>query len=244
MKKMIIICFTLMLAMTGGCSMNDKQNSKEDNNTEAVKPIDIDPKDLPKVPAFQDKETRKYMASTKEVEPGYYLLESKLNGFTIAFPDNGKIVQRLTENDGENYESIVFEGHNSKTNIYIGGDLSYYYKTSIVDNIEMMLDAVKGQNGYKGDFDKIEKPGKEIYFAFTKTVFNNPDRKYNDSYMYFGYIKSTEVKHSGIDFSFIINCHDDKKPCILNEKKAKAEAKKMIDSITFNVNNKEQKNGK
>ncbi|NPC94501.1 lipoprotein YvcA [Bacillus sp. WMMC1349] len=239
MKKMIIICFTLILVVTGGCSINDNQNSK----TEAVKPIDMDPKDLPKVPAFQDEKTREYMASTKEVEPGYYLLESKLKGFTMLFPKNEEILPNLSSNDGENYESIVFEGHNSKTNIYISGDLSYYYKTSIVDNIEMMLDAVKGQNGYKGDFDKIKKPGKEIYFAYKKNVHDNPDRKYNDSYRYFGYINSTEVKHSGIDFSFIINCHDDKKPCVLNEEKVKTEAKKMIDSITFNVNKKEQKNG-
>ncbi|MDA1476733.1 lipoprotein YvcA [Bacillus changyiensis] len=242
MNKLIIFCFTFILAVTGGCTMNDKQNSKEDNNTEAVKPIDIDPKDLPKVPAFQDKATREYMASTKEVEPGYYLLESKLKGFTIEFPMNGKIIQRLTENNGEDYETIIFESYNKKTNTSITSDISYFHNKDYT--LETVIDSVKGKNGYKGDFNKTRKPEKEIYFAYKKTVFNNPDRKYNDFYMYFGYIKSTEVKHSGIEFSFSVNCNDDKKPCTLNEKKAKKEAYKIIDSITFNVNKKEQKDGK
>ncbi|NPC94586.1 lipoprotein YvcA [Bacillus sp. WMMC1349] len=238
MKKMIIICFTLILAVTSGCNINDKQNSK----TETVKPIDMDPKDLPKVPAFQDKATREYMASTKEVEPGYYLLESKLKGFTMAFPGNGKIVQRLTENNGEDYETTIFESFNKKRNIYLNGDISYFYNRDY--SLETMIDSVKSSNGYKGSFNKTIKPGKEIYFASTKTVFNNPDRKYNDSYMYFGYINSTEVKHSGIEYSFIVNCPDDKKPCVLNDKTAKKEAYKIIDSIIFNADKKKQKDGK
>ncbi|NPC94497.1 lipoprotein YvcA [Bacillus sp. WMMC1349] len=238
MKKMIIICFTLILVVTSGCSINDKQNSK----TEAVKPIDMDPKDLPKVPAFQDKTTREYMASTKEVEPGYYLLESKLKGFTIIFPKRGNIIPNLSSYNDENYETIVFDSYNSKTNIYINVDISYFYNKDY--SLETMIDSVKGKNGYRGDFNKKIKPGKEIYFAYQKIVHDNPDRKYNDSYMYFGYINSTEVEHSGIEFSFIFNCPDDKKPCVLNEKTAKTDAKKMIDSITFNVNKKEQKDGK
>ncbi|NPC94503.1 lipoprotein YvcA [Bacillus sp. WMMC1349] len=235
MKKMIIICFTLILAVTSGCNINDNQNSK----TEAVKSIDMDPKDLPKVPAFQDKATREYMASTKEVEPGYYLLESELKGFTMSFPINGKIIERLTENDGENYETIIFESNNPKTNISITGDMSYFYNKDYT--LETIINSVKGENGYKGYFNKTIKPEKEIYFAYKKTVFNNPDRKYNDFYMYFGYIKSTEVKHSGIEFSFIIKCLKDEKSCNLNEASARKKANKMIDSITFNVNKKEQK---
>ncbi|NPC94499.1 lipoprotein YvcA [Bacillus sp. WMMC1349] len=242
MKKMILICFTLILVVTGGCSINDKQNGKKDNKTEAVKPIDMDPKDLPKVPAFQDKATREYMASTKEVEPGYYLLESKLKGFTMLFPDNGKIVQMLTENDGENYETIIFESYNKTRNVYLYGNIKYFYNRDY--SLETMIDSVKSSNGYKGNFNKTIKPGKEIHFAYKKIVYDNPDRKYNESYRYFGYINSTEVKNSGLEFSFIINCSDDKKPCTLNEKKAKKEAYKIIDSIIFNVNKKEQKDGK
>ncbi|MCI4139323.1 lipoprotein YvcA, partial [Bacillus vallismortis] len=70
MKKIILICISLLLAL-GGCIMNDNhKNTTNDNKTEAVKPKDMDPKDLTQVPAFQDEKTREYMVSTKEEEPG------------------------------------------------------------------------------------------------------------------------------------------------------------------------------
>ena len=88
--------------------MNDSQNGKNGNQEEAVKPKDMDPKDLPQVPAFQDEKTREYMASTKEVEPGYYLLESKLKGFTMLFPEDGEYEAELSSNNGKNIESLAF----------------------------------------------------------------------------------------------------------------------------------------
>ncbi|WP_253907723.1 lipoprotein YvcA [Bacillus sp. WMMC1349] len=231
MKKMIIICFTLILAVTSGCNINDNQNSK----TEAVKPIDMDPKDLPKVPAFQDKTTREYMASTKEVEPGYYLLESKLKGFKMLFPERGEIIPDLTMNKGEKQENIEFESYNPKTNVLSSAAVNYLYNTDFVEDHEIMLDTIRGKNGYKGSFTKTDKLKKQVYFAYKKIVFNDLDRKFNFTHSYFGYVKSTEEKNLGAEFSFMFNCQKDNKPCSLKEEDVRKKAKKMIYSITFNI---------
>ncbi|MDA1476813.1 lipoprotein YvcA [Bacillus changyiensis] len=244
MRKLIIICFTFMLVVTGGCSMSDKQNGKEDNNTKAVKPIDMDPKDLPKVPAFQDEKTREYMASTKEVEPGYYQLESKLKGFTMLFPEDSVNIPKFTNNDGEDFESIGFESNNPKTNILFYGTVRYYHKERFLENPETMLDTIRGQNGgYKGDFKKERIEDIEIYFAHEKDVFDLK-RKYNYSYSYFGLVKSTEEDALGIQYDFTFGCFKDDQPCSLNEKEARKKVIKIIHSITFNKNKKEQKDDK
>ncbi|MFD3202925.1 lipoprotein YvcA, partial [Bacillus sp. LR_5] len=133
MKKIICICFSLLLALTGGCSMQDNdKNTTNDNKTEAVKPKEMDPKDLPQVPAFQDEKTREYMVSTKEEEPGYYLLESKLKGFRMLFPEDGEYVPDLSSK-GDNEETIVFDSFNKKTNIQYYGQLEYNQEKSFAN---------------------------------------------------------------------------------------------------------------
>ncbi|NPC94585.1 lipoprotein YvcA [Bacillus sp. WMMC1349] len=237
MKKMIIICFTLILVVTGGCSMNDKQNSKEDNKTEAVKPIDMDPKDLPKVPAFQDEKTREYMASTKEVEPGYYLLESKLKGFTMLFPEDGEVSSYLSK-EGKNKEIIVFDSYDSKDGVSLNAQIEYYSKDNFISDSDTTLDRVRSQNSYTGDFEKIKGKGKDIYFAFKKRTFEN-----KKSYGYFGYIKSIKSKEKnqlGIVYSLIFRCPDDPNLNSLNESDSRNISKKLIKSITFLIDKKEK----
>ncbi|MFV5337774.1 lipoprotein YvcA, partial [Bacillus paralicheniformis] len=184
MKKMMILCFSIILIFTGGCSMNDSQNGKNGNQEEAVKPKDMDPKDLPQVPAFQDEKTREYMASTKEVEPGYYLLESKLKGFTMLFPEDGEYEAELSSNNGKNIESLAFNSYDKKTNIVLNAQVKYYSQQSYVKKPKTMLEIISGQNGYKGKYQKIDQSGKDIYFAHMKEVFDDIDRKYNFSYSY------------------------------------------------------------
>lgn len=245
MKKIIYICFSLLLALTGGCSMNENdKNSTNDNKTEAVKPKDMDPKDLPQVPAFQDEKTREYMVSTKEEEPGYYLLESKLKGFRMLFPEDGEYLPDYSASNGENSESIGFQSYNEKSNILLDAQISYYNKSSFINEPETMLDQISNENGYKGNFKKQQTDGKVVYAATKKSNFKNSDRKYNFSYRYFGYIKSNEEEYLGIVYSFIVRCKKDDKPCILDEARAKEKTDKLIDSITFLRNNKEVRDGK
>ncbi|PRP55650.1 lipoprotein YvcA [Bacillus halotolerans] len=234
MKKIIFICFSLLLALTGGCSMNDNEkNSKNnENKTEAVKPKDMDPKDLPQVPAFQDEKTREYMVSTKEEEPGYYLLESKLKGFRMLFPEDGEYAPDISST-GDNEETIVFDSFNKKTNIQYDGQLDYHQDKSFANDKDTMLDIVSGRNGYKGKYGERELSDKIVYSAQKKSVFDDVDGKNNYSYRFFGYVKSTKKDYLGIEYSFRFACYKDEEPCSLKEEEARQKVQKIIDSITF-----------
>ncbi|MGM0949891.1 MAG: lipoprotein YvcA [Bacillota bacterium] len=234
MKKTILISISLLFALTGGCSINDyEKNSTIDNKTGAVKPKDTDPQDLPQVPAFQDEKTREYMVSTKEEEPGYYLLESKLKGFRMLFPADGEYLPDYSTSNGKNSESIGFQSYNEKSNILLDAQISYYNKSSFINNLETMLHQISNENGYKGDFKKEKTDGKTVYTASKKSTFKNSDRKNNYSFGYFGYIKSSDEECLGIVYSFIVRCKKDDKPCALDEDQAKEKTDTLIHSITF-----------
>ncbi|MCY8106087.1 lipoprotein YvcA [Bacillus mojavensis] len=236
MKKIIFICFSL-LALTAGCSMSDNEKSSiNDDKTEAVKPKDMDPKDLPQVPAFQDEKTREYIVSTKEAEPGYYLLESKLKEFRMLFPENAKYLARRSSLTGKNKESIGFNSYDKDTNVMFDGHVTYYKEESFVNESETMLDIVSGKNDYKGEYKKSSKKNKDIYFAKKKDIFDDIDRKYNDSYSYFGYVKSTEEDNLGVEYAFTFGCKNEIQPCSLDEEKAKNKVEKLINSINFLLN--------
>ncbi|OEI75862.1 lipoprotein YvcA [Bacillus subtilis] len=234
MKKIILLCFCLLLTLTGGCSMNNKEkNNTKDNNTEAVKPKGMNPKDLPQVPAFQDEKTREYMVSTKEEEPGYYVLESKLKGFRMLFPEDGEYLPNYSTSNGKNSESIGFQSYNEKSNILLDAQISYYNKSSFINNPETMLRQISNENGYKGEFKKEKTDGKIVYTASKKSTFKNSDRKYNYSFRYFGYIKSSDEEYLGIVYSFIVRCKKVDQPCALNGDQARERTDTLIHSIIF-----------
>ncbi|MCY8315999.1 lipoprotein YvcA [Bacillus vallismortis] len=241
MKKIILICFSLLLALTGGCSMNDNdKNTTNDNKTEAVKPKDMDPQDLPQVPAFQDEKMREYMVSTKEEERGYYLLESKLRGFRMLFPEDAKYLSRRSSLTGKHKESIAFNSYDKDTNVMFDGHVTYYKEESFLDEPETMLDIVSGKNDYKGEYKKSSNKNKDIYFGKKKDIFENIDRKYNDSYSYFGYVKSLEEDNLGVEYAFTFGCKNENQPCFLEEEKAKNKVEKLIHSISFLIDKKDK----
>ncbi|OHR73236.1 hypothetical protein HMPREF3291_20040 [Bacillus sp. HMSC76G11] len=57
----------------------EKENGKTDAST------------MPETEAIIDEFTREFMASSKEVEEGYYTFQSKTKGYTMLFPENAKI---------------------------------------------------------------------------------------------------------------------------------------------------------
>ncbi|WP_199792118.1 lipoprotein YvcA [Bacillus paralicheniformis] len=230
MKKMMILCFSIILIFTGGCSMNDSQNGKNGNQEEAVKPKDMDPKDLPRVPAFQDEKTREYMASTKEVEPGYYLLESKLKGFTMLFPEDGEYDDNLSSL-GKDEEIISFYSYDEKTNVSLNASVEYYLNQSFINNPNEMLEQVREENGYKGQFEKFQEKDKDIYFAYMKTVHDDTNQKNNETHSYIGYIN--KQNYVGIQFTFDFTCLKSSKPCKLDVDSAEKKAKKLVKSIVF-----------
>ncbi|MCY8857835.1 lipoprotein YvcA [Bacillus atrophaeus] len=245
MKKIFFICFTLLLALTGGCSMNDKQNQngQDGEKTEAVKPKDMDPKDLPQVPAFQDKKTREYMVSAKEEEPGYYLLESKLKGFRMLFPEDGEYDDYLSSKS-INEEIISFYSYDKNTNIQFNGKTEYYRHQSFINDPDEALEQVRKDNSYKGNFERSEDNDKDMYFAYMKRVYDDIDSKYNSTHSYIGYIKSKRESNVGIEFTFDFTCQKGDQPCSLNKEDIQKKAKKIVNSITFLKGKKESQDGK
>src|SRR5690606_26543949 len=92
---MLFILMTLLIG--GGC------------DTVGRKDISVmDSAELPNVVAFQDDFTREFMASTEEVEEGYYLFKSKTGGYTMLYPENAKMDEIYYEMSGEAFEAIHF----------------------------------------------------------------------------------------------------------------------------------------
>ncbi|MBV5122077.1 lipoprotein YvcA [Bacillus halotolerans] len=201
--------------------MND--NGKN-STTEAVKP-----KSLPKVPAFQDEKTREYMVSTKEEEPGYYLLESKLKGFRMLFPEDAEYSDSETSNTNE---SLFFDSVNKKTNIVMNASVKFYQNESFINESETMLDIVSGKNEYKGNFEKLETKDKDIYFATKQEKFNKEEKS---SYIYLGYIKSKKQDSLGMEYSFMFSCSANAQTCEQNPKDYEKKVGKILNSVAFNL---------
>jgi len=86
MKKVIIRGLSISMILLAGCGVENVNLEKLQVEKEQKRPKEMDPKDLPQVTAFQDEKTREFMVSTKEEEPGYYLLEGKSKKFRMLFP--------------------------------------------------------------------------------------------------------------------------------------------------------------
>lgn len=85
MKRVTILCFLSMMLI--GCISNKELNKEEIMEVQSSK--------LPKVRAFQDESTRKFMYSTKEVVKGYYLFESLTEAYTMHFPEDMIVLDTL-----------------------------------------------------------------------------------------------------------------------------------------------------
>lgn len=107
-KAFILLTVAFLL---GGCGVKNNEAHQTQAGEVQKVPKDMDTKDLPQVTAFQDEATREYMVSTEEVEPGYYLLESKTKRLRMLFPDKGKVILRRSSYISENEESIGFNSY-------------------------------------------------------------------------------------------------------------------------------------
>jgi len=229
MNKGLIIVATV-LVLIGGCGVK----KEEANQTHTG----FDAKNLPQVTPFQDEATREYMVSTEEVEPGYYLLESKTKRYRMLFPDNGKIILKRSNYISDNEESIGFSSFDENTNILFDGKVTYYKGHSFVQDPEHMLEIISGKNGYTGEYQKEQHNNNDIYLASEKFTFDNIDREYNVTYGFFGFVKFAE-EDEGVEFSFSYSCKNDDKACNLKEGETRNIAEKTIKSITFLSDDKE-----
>lgn len=229
MNKALVILSTLTVLL-GGCGVNKEEANQTQVGEEQKAPKDLDRKELPQVTAFQDEATREYMVSTGEVEPGYYLLESKSKKIRMLFPEEGKYSDLLSSYS-KNEENIGFDEFDKEANILMNGQITYYYRQSFLQETDTMLEIISGKNKYSEEYQNENTDDTEMYMGYKKSTFDNLDRKYNYSYRYFGFVKPNQSVDEGVEYSFIFTCKDDNKSCSLDEKSARDKVTKMISSI-------------
>ena len=157
--KMLFILMILLIG--GGC------------DTVGRKDISVmDSAELPNVVAFQDDFTREFMASTVEVEEGYYLFKSKTGGYTMLYPENAKMDEIYYEMPGEAFEAIQF-GESKETNEFEYYVRAIYNSTLRARSAAELKDVLSSYIEYDGIYEIIEYKDKTIHFATTEYVARN-----------------------------------------------------------------------
>ncbi|WP_017470470.1 hypothetical protein [Amphibacillus jilinensis] len=204
-----------------------------------VRPKDIDPEDLPDVPAFQDEATREFLVSTEEVEPGFYLMESRLEGYQMLFPAGGRYLQDISSisNQG-NVETVTFEDFDEEISAKIRGQIRYHRNQSYLANPNLtypdfMLDDVRARTGYEGAFEQEKMEDKVVYFGSQPLTFQE-EGYVSEAYIHVGYIEPRTDQYLAIDYSFSLFCYrENAEGCSQNIADKEEQISKMIDSITF-----------
>ena len=216
MKIYFLVCY-LTLILMGGCNI---VGQKEISG--------IDPTKLPDVVAFQDDFTREFMASTEEVEEGYYLFKSKTGGYTMMYPENARINDVLYEMPGESYEFIQY-AENVK-------ELGYQYFARVTYNAgsranssEQLKKILSTYANYYGEYEPFEYDDKIVYFAKTENV-----NEKSDMYSYLAVIISKGSKQAvSIGYNIITNQNNEN----IDIENVQQDVIKIIESVKFSSNN-------
>src|SRR5690625_4538365 len=217
MKRTILLMFLVLLLM-GGCK--DMKNNQDLQ--------DADPEDLPDTIAMQDDFTREFMASAEEEEEGYYLFESKTDGYTMLYPINSKLDDIYYEKVNDSYEALHFGESKESSNVaYV--IRSIYKQGENTNNIELYLTLLSDSLDYDGEYEEIELDDKVIYVERKREKVNS---KVNNGFDLFGYIKSKD-SNQGVRYIYAVTCFDDNDDCDYDFDAIEVEVKQLMKSIKF-----------
>lgn len=119
MKSKFLILILLTAFVLGGCSMSNGKGS--------ASPSEMDPQDLPNVPAFQDEFTRDFLQSTEPVRDGFYPFEAKSGKFTMDFPEDMTIDERSYNKSSKNDSEFITISHTDQNlDVITNIQLKYY----------------------------------------------------------------------------------------------------------------------
>jgi hypothetical protein len=203
----------LALILIGGCEMDSKAQ----------------PEKLPDTVAFQDKFTREFMVSPKEVKEGYYLFKSKTGGYTMLYPKNAKMDRMFYEKHKKYYESIHLGGGRERENIsnYM---IVTYENAPITEDIDVNLDLLSTYVHHNGKYIKFLSGDNTIYFGKNEQHISNDN---NDiAYYFFSYVKSNH-SHQAVRFIYAVLCKDENQKCSIDVQKEEERAKMFMKSIKF-----------
>ncbi|MDQ0231218.1 hypothetical protein [Metabacillus malikii] len=196
-----------------------------------MKKEEVEPKEWPKTPAFQDEDTRKMLDSTEEVQDGYYLYTSKTGGYSMLWPTDA--TKGHYENNGNTFEKIIFVGSNKKEN-YSYNVYTTFDNSSPETYIDIFLKNLSSLMNYNGQYTEINEKNKTIYFAKKKTPIKTNDGRINTVYYYFGYIRDNKTEQ-GFKYQYSISCFDDEnaRECTIDENKEEERALMLMKSVNF-----------
>jgi hypothetical protein len=218
MKKSAIILAFLILIL-GGCNVMNNSNSGSPKNQT---------NELPDTLAFQDEFTRDFLASSEEVEDGYYLFESQTNGFTMLFPVNARMGRAFYQ-WGDYKEDIEIYEHNEDENEGYNLRINYYDEES-TNWTDSYLSLLSNTNGFEGEFEELEVNDNSIHYAEFIEKVN--DKNNGSFFVFISYIKSNN-SNKALTFSYGVRCLDESKVCHLNIDTERDKAKKLMESVKF-----------
>ncbi|WP_336883190.1 hypothetical protein [Priestia koreensis] len=185
------------------------------------KPSEMKKEDLPKTRAFQDKFTRTFLTSTKEVKEGYYSFESKSKKYTMSFPSGGQIPQTDYERNEDSYEFIYGEVEYKSNSI---GIIRLMYDESTTNSsVNMELSSLKRKVKSEKNFNKREFDKNEIYWM--------PIGQGKNSYTYAGYAHPKNGSGS-IELIYSEDCNNYGKLC---ENFSAKSAQKHFEDILLSI---------
>ncbi|GAE31784.1 hypothetical protein [Halalkalibacter hemicellulosilyticus] len=203
MRKLKGIALVLVMIVTGGCMMN-----------------------APDVPAFEDEFTREFMTSTKAVEEGFYLFESKTGGYTIWFPENAVMESVYYEKLGDHRENIsIMEEYGENLMYRLRLD---YDSRPIATDIDIQLSVLSRLADFEGEYEVFQHGDNTYYYGTSTLDIGDGDR----AYRFFSYIKSDKYE-KGITFIFMTTCRNFQHPCSVEIEQQEIYAQKLMKSIEF-----------
>ncbi len=213
-RWLIGLCLIIFL---GGCGLMEEDRAN------------MDEKELPDVPAFQDDFTREFMASREEVSDGYYLFESKTGGYTIPFLEDGRVDKIYYERTDENFEWVMYGGENEKITktpytIYLK-----YGNPSIPDDSEILLSSFENAVDYDGAYEQIDHDVFTHYYAHNNYALSDQQ---SSVYSFFGLVQSNDTNQY-VRYQYQVLCEDED-GCDYNVEEIEQEVEKMVTSIEFN----------
>lgn len=125
--------------------------SKEENS---VSPSEMEPNDLPDVPAFQDEFTRDFLQSTEQTKEGYYPFRSGSDSFTMDFPEDMTVNKRSYEIGSENRSEFITMSHtDTQREAFLNQRMSYI---SFLSDPENSRERMRSSSDKNLEFNEIE----------------------------------------------------------------------------------------
>jgi len=197
MEKSKLLLVVVLAVLVGGCGQMDSSPEETEKT-----PAEMDPADLPQIDAFQSEHSRELMVSTESVAEGFYLMRSKIEAFTIWFPEEAVFMDNASGVDGDHYEKISFAYENEEENRgYVVG-FQYNYGGN-AKRPERLLDNLRERWDYEEEWIEAEDDHGLTYYGYTIEDF-----KGYQNYVFMGYKVSSQEVPQAMEFLYVVSCSD------------------------------------